>query len=68
MSYLCFLANNFAIDMLMAKDTIAMATESPINMGITLRGGILGVGILEKTKIIHYYYFKGNFNVKSNES
>jgi len=35
-----------AIETFMAKETIAIATESPISIGTARRGGRVGLGIL----------------------
>jgi hypothetical protein len=48
MWYLCFLANNLAMEIFSANDTIAMPTQSPIIMGNTRSGGIVGFGILRQ--------------------
>ena len=44
--YLYFLANNLAIEKLIAYDTIAILIELPINVENKFKGGTLGVGNL----------------------
>jgi len=46
------LANIFAIDTLIAKDTIPIVIESPINTENNFNGGSLGDGKLKDLKII----------------
>lgn len=41
------------MDTLIANETIAIATESPIRIGTTLRGGRVGFGILYIFMISH---------------
>ena len=53
-SYLFFLANNLAMDILMANDTIAMPTASPIKSVKMLIGGTTGSGKLDKKHIFFY--------------
>lgn len=59
-SYLYFFENNFAIDILIAKETIAIPIESPINFFNILNDGISGFGnlLFIIKELIFKYIFK----------